>query len=369
MKAYLVCTQALLYALFRALPKVSRNLAAAVLAASVVGCAPTSQFPQIDESLAEAEAHRQRVEAVRSHVATHRRLHDVSFRVLKANVPLCGDKVDYFGGLTWLSLSKLPKEWHQVFQSQFGVTDELTVLNVVEGSPAEAAGVLPGDKVVKVDGAALGSGRRASRTLESALNKSDAARITLTISRNGALSDRVIHRVMACSPEVLVHDADSVNAYTDGRRVVITAGMMRFIESDDDLALIVGHELAHITRGHIEAQQGNMLIGALIGAVAGGLAGVDMTQAGADIGAMAFSQEFEAEADYVGVYHAARAGYDVEKAADLWRRMARIHPQGINLLGSTHPSTAKRFLAIQAAANEVRRKLNAGQLLVPEERE
>ena len=346
-----------------------RYLPAVLLAAALFGCTPTSQFPQIDDSLAEAEAQRQRVEAVKAHVATHRRLHDVSSRVLKANVPLCGDKVDYFGGVIWASLDMFPREWHSAFRSQFGVAEELTLLHVVEDSPAEAAGLLPGDKLVKVNGTSLGSGKRASRALERTLGKSDAASVTLTIHRNGVLSERVVHRVRACSPEVLVHGADSVNAFTDGRRVVITAGMMRFIESDDDLALIVGHELAHITRSHIEAQQGNMLIGALIGAVAGGLAGVDMTQTGADIGAMAFSQDFEAEADYVGVYHAARAGYNVEKAADLWRRMARIHPQGINLLGSTHPSTAKRFLAIQAAADEVSRKLNAGQLLVPEERE
>ena len=109
--------------------------------------------------------------------------------------------------------------------------------------------------------------------------------------------------------------------------------------------------------------------GALVGAALGVMIGVDMTNTGAEIGGLAFSQDFEAEADYVGVYHAARAGVDVSSAATLWRRLAIENPAAIDLLGSTHPSTAKRFLAIEAAMAEIEAKRAAGLPLVPGERE
>ena len=57
-----------------------------------------------------------------------------------------------------------------------------------------------------------------------------------------------------------------------------------------------------------------------------------------------------------------------KSAASFWRRLAVAHPQGIHLAGATHPSTAKRFLAIEKAAEEVDRKRAGNAPLVPEER-
>ena len=88
---------------------------------------------------------------------------------------------------------------------------------------------------------------------------------------------------------------------TNGSGVILTTGMLDFVRSDSELALVVSHEMAHNTMGHIESKMGNRLIGALIGALAGAAigpgAGQEMTQPGADVGEMAFSQEFESEAE------------------------------------------------------------------------
>ncbi len=144
--------------------------------------------------------------------------------------------------------------------------------------------------------------------------------------------------------------------------------MLRFAETDEEVALVLGHELAHNTRGHIASRQGNALIGAIFGAVLTGLTGVDVTNLGSQIGAGAFSQDFEAEADYVGVYHTARAGFDIANAASFWRRMGLSHPQAIHLSGSTHPSTATRFLAIEKTVDEIETKRANNLPLVPDER-
>ena len=338
-----------------------------VLVAVVTGCAPTSRFPNIDQNLAEEEARRQRMEAVAEVVGQQTKLDEVAFRVLRANADLCGKNVIRRSGFLALAPDDYSKDWHEALRIQFGIGEPATVVNVVEGSPAHRAGLVPRDRILEVGGVSIRPGRRAMWHLTRAIGSYKTGPIPLVVQRSGTRHTLTLHPTTVCGPAVLLHPSDSVNAFTDGRRIVVTAGMMRFLESDDDLALVVGHELAHVSRGHIEAQMGNQLIGALLGAVVTGATGVDMTQTGADIGALAFSQEFEAEADYVGVYHAARAGYNVEKSAELWRRMARIHPKAINLIGSTHPSTAKRFLAIRAAAREVESKRALNKLLIPEE--
>jgi predicted Zn-dependent protease len=123
--------------------------------------------------------------------------------------------------------------------------------------------------------------------------------------------------------------------------------------------------LAHNVMGHIDKQMGNRMAGLVIGAIISGLTRVDVTRQGAELGGLAFSQEFEAEADYVGLYYTARAGYGITAAPNFWRRMAVNHPRAI-AHGTTHPNTADRFVALEAAAREIDAKRVVGLDLKPE---
>ena len=157
------------------------------------------------------------------------------------------------------------------------------------------------------------------------------------------------------------------------RSVAITTGMLRFVASDDELALVLGHEIAHNTLKHRNAMVQNGVAGSLLGIGGGLLAGgpvgavigVGLAIQGATFGAGANSQEFESEADYIGAYFAARAGYNVENAADLLRRFAVLDPGAIDLRGTSHPSTALRFLALEQTGAEIRDKRAAGAPLLP----
>ena len=88
---------------------------------------------------------------------------------------------------------------------------------------------------------------------------------------------------------------------------------------------------------------------------------------GGGVGAGAWSQSFEAEADYVGLYVLARAGGDLDGATSLWRRMGAANPGNIEHAG-THPTTAQRFVSINRTIDEIRGRMAAGEALVPEER-
>ena len=137
---------------------------------------------------------------------------------------------------------------------------------------------------------------------------------------------------------------------------------------------MLSHEMSHHIAGHIDKQRQQTALGALI---LGGLvaAGGDATGApaseaairqamdvGAFVGARAYSQSFELEADTLGAFVAARAGYDPERGADIFLRPALANPGGPPLLAS-HPGSAQRLATVARVSAEIRRQQALG--LVP----
>jgi len=168
-----------------------------------------------------------------------------------------------------------------------------------------------------------------------------------------------------CSfPIELVND-DTLNASADGKSVRVHAGMVRFVESETEIAFIVGHEMAHNMLSHMDKKTANMLIGSFFDVLAAGY-GIDTKGGFGKIGAQAFSQNFEAEADYLSLYIIALAGYDITEAPTFWRRMGIEHPDSISKsFNSTHPSSPERFVAMDVTVNEILNKRNNGMPLIP----
>jgi len=110
---------------------------------------------------------------------------------------------------------------------------------------------------------------------------------------------------------------------------------------------------------------GNAVLGSILDVVLSSLTRTPNMNTFQGIGGAAFSQDFESEADYVGLYYTARAGYDIHNVPDLWRRMAVENPGAITM-GNTHPSTSQRFVALEAAAAEIEAKRKDGRALQPE---
>ena len=79
---------------------------------------------------------------------------------------------------------------------------------------------------------------------------------------------------------------------------------------------------------------------------------------------MAFSVEFEREADYVGAYYAARAGYDITGSENIWRAMSLESPKSIQL-ARTHPTSPARFVQMRQTVAEIADKERRHLPLVP----
>lgn len=147
----------------------------------------------------------------------------------------------------------------------------------------------------------------------------------------------------ACGYPITLVYSPAVNAYATGRAIRVTTGMMEFAD-DDELAVIIGHELAHNTEGHVYK------------IIAGRIAG---------LGTGRFSRIFESEADYVGLYYAARAGFDINQATGIWRRMGLRSIRALDRAKS-HPTTPERYVRLSGAILEIERKIQSGAPLLPE---
>jgi len=159
---------------------------------------------------------------------------------------------------------------------------------------------------------------------------------------------------------------NSVNAFADGQRVVVTSGLIRFAEGDGEVAMVLAHEIAHNSMEHIDAKVHNARMASVFDIIAAAY-GVGTGGAFARIGSNSFSKDFEREADYLGLYIMARAGKPVEGLEGFWRRMAAEDPlSNHDSMFRTHPVSAERTLALRRTAEEIDAKRQSGQPLLPE---
>jgi predicted Zn-dependent protease len=151
----------------------------------------------------------------------------------------------------------------------------------------------------------------------------------------------------------VVDDPKMVNAWmVPGGRAAVYTGMIDFARSDDELAVVMGHEACHAIARHGTERVSH---GTLIGTgteIAGAAAGSPEVAQGSAMAAhlllqLPHSRDQEIEADEMGLLTAAQAGYDPRSAIDLWRRMQSQNGGSIEFL-STHPSESTRIERLQA---------------------
>lgn len=174
-----------------------------------------------------------------------------------------------------------------------------------------------------------------------------------------------------CVYDFYVFKDKDPNAYADGNKIYITETMMSFAKSDEELAIVLGHEYAHNVMGHVKAKKTNAMIGTVLGTVvdvAASTQGISTSstfrKAASKAGSMSFSKEFEKEADYIGLYITALAGYNISKAPEFWRKMSLQDSQSI-YIGITHPNNPERYLGLEKTVAEITRKQHNGAILAP----
>lgn len=339
----------------------------AVLALALLSaCAPMTHRVDVDPVAVEQEAKFQRELALESLITDSARLYRVSYPLLRAAQDLCKDNRRNVLGIYALNRQMLGK-LADAAGSQ-GLHDELKLIMVAEQSPAFAAGLRVGDVISSINGnPAAARPKNAEQLADTwASLAENRAPLEFKVRRGAASHVFTVTPESTCGQTVIPSDETIVNAFADGKRVIITRGMLRFATSDTELALVIAHEIAHNAMKHLDAKMGNQLIGAILDGVIAGLTRTHSTGLFTQVGAQAFSQEFEAEADYVGLYILARAGVPIKEAPLFWRRMAAQSPGRIsNTHAASHPATSYRMVALSKAAAEIENKRASGLALMP----
>lgn len=158
-----------------------------------------------------------------------------------------------------------------------------------------------------------------------------------------------------------VIDSDAINAFAaPGGYVFVTKGLYRMLDNEAELAGVLGHEIAHVTKKHhLKVLKQSTLIGALGQAASRKAQGSDpavqnLIGNGAEIMARGLDKSAEFEADRVGIVFAARAGYDPWGLPNVLQGLAGL-PSGDNrtsLLYKTHPHPADRLAELGEAVGD-----------------
>ena len=161
--------------------------------------------------------------------------------------------------------------------------------------------------------------------------------------------------------EVHVISLDEVNAWCmpHGKMAVYTGLIDKLKATDDELAAVMGHEIAHALREHsreqISQQMGTQAVVGIAGALFGlGQAGQGLGNMVADVTLnLPKSRTAETEADRIGVELAARAGYNPHAAIALWEKMAKLGGSQPPQFMSTHPSNESRIADLKQYSDKV----------------
>lgn len=216
---------------------------------------------------------------------------------------------------------------------------------------------------------------------EKAINEQSAQQYTALVSQareKGVLvaeSDPQVQRLRAIARRIIPNTArwndsaqawkwqvnllksDQVNAFCmPGGRIAFYTGIIDKLKlTDDEIAAVMGHEIAHALREHGRDRQSKSTTTGLVTGIGGALAsawlGYDvrgLANTAGQLVVLKFSRDEEREADLVGLDIAARSGYDPRAGIALWNKMAQLDKSGAPIaLLSTHPGGSERIEQIQ----------------------
>ena len=150
---------------------------------------------------------------------------------------------------------------------------------------------------------------------------------------------------------------DMVNAWTNGKAVYVTEGMVKFLKNEDEMAILVGHELAHAYKGHILQK---LLKSAVI---TGAGVATEVASPGSGFGTFAllsgativFDRNQEREADFFGIVYANSAGFDVDVAPHFWKKFSIVIGDTNAIpFATTHPASAERMIRAQKLVDSLK---------------
>lgn len=320
-------------------------------------------LPPLAPTPQQSALHAQQRAALTSLTAKQERLYRVAAPLLVNNAVLCKTNARPLLGFTAKNQYSYSADMMDAAKELLGLDERLQVMSVLAGSGAARAGIQRGDILQSVQEQAMPQGpnaeSEAARQLAAVVR--NAAELQITVLRDGKPQRLQVPLTLACAYSIDVGNADFVNAYSDGRRILVTRGMLDYLQSDAELSALLAKEIAHNTLRHAQALQIKATVAAVIDKLL--LLKPDLTGLAGSAGIKAMPAAMEIEADRLALYMLARAGYSPAVAATTWQHLAQNSAP--NSYTALHPWTDERLALLQATAEEIRQKQIAKKPLTP----
>ena len=266
------------------------------------------------------------------------------------------------------------------FSKKVYLQEEIYVVRVTKGSPAEKAGLKAWDRIVSINGKNdWKSAKDFEKLLEKSISKTKYKKYNslaiLGVKRDTSTLSIEIEMIEILDFNLIQLESPKVAAFADGKNVYITRGMVEFAKNDDETRFILAHELSHNIMRHSKTKKLGAILGGFFGAaldiglghINNGYIYTDFTKLFSEIGKIVHSKKHEREADYLGMYIVTAAGGDVSNVLNLWRRIAieELRTTGTLSEGATHPSDPERSLLMLATFKEIEEKREKGMKVFP----
>jgi predicted Zn-dependent protease len=205
-------------------------------------------------------------------------------------------------------------------------------------------------------------------TVKEASSKKSLNKDPAVTARVKGITSRLIEQVPSFRPdaqkwawEINVIESEEVNAWCmSGGKMAVYSGLLNRLNlTDDELAAVLGHEIAHALREHSREQASMEVFTDAAVTIGSALLGLD--EASQDVVSLAkdlsvslpFSRKHETEADAIGIELSARAGFNPMAAVSLWEKMGGLSENKAPQFLSTHPAPEARSQKLRQLAEKV----------------
>jgi hypothetical protein len=280
------------------------------------------------------------------------KLNAIGYRLAAAGVSLCATTTPLTGfGIH--DLSQYSADQQQDARAAFGFAGDPLVLAVAPDSPAAVAGLREGDAILAIDGVPVPplkpKARRSYARMAALLAQIDKAAadqmLDLSVRRDGQVIALSAPALPGCPARFQIKVSATIDSVADGTYVEINTGMIDFAGTDDQIAGIVAHELAHNILRHRERLNAKGIRRGVFGQFGRSARLVRQT---------------EEEADRLSVYLMDCAGYPPEAIIAFWEHYDRAHILDF-LAAPTHPQPETRIEIVREEIARIAAMKAAGQ--------
>jgi predicted Zn-dependent protease len=275
------------------------------------------------------------------------RVADTGWRIASRNTDTC-PKLWGALGISLHHISQYEPAYRAAAQAVFGLDETYpSILAVAKDAPAADSGLKPNDRLRAINGVDLAGNSRwqksaasydavsaAMAALEALPEKSAAV---LSIERGDQRLEVNVTPQNVCRSRVELAPGNAINANANGLVAQISGRLVNWVQSEDELALVIAHEMAHNLLDHPKRLSEKSALSGL--ATSLGLSGKAQRQ-------------MELDADRMGIIMAASAGYNYKIAPDFWARLNSNAPLAA-FLATTHPTTHARRDNAQRVVDEL----------------